>query len=81
MAAPTPTDSATMGTVPDFPRERLARTPGAVLPSGQTYSAENADELAAFALEARDDDELAGHLRTALAFVVRCFKREPMGEN
>jgi hypothetical protein len=54
---------------------------GAVLPSDRSYSAEIEDELAAFALEAGDDDELAGHLRTALAFVIRCFKREGLEEN
>jgi hypothetical protein len=54
---------------------------GAVLPSGRSYSAEIEDELTAFALEADDDDELAGHLRTAIAFVIGCFKREALGEN
>ena len=51
----------------------------ATLPSGQTYRAEIEIDLAAFALQAREDDELAGHLRTGLAFVLTCFKREAEG--
>ncbi len=52
----------------------------ATLPSGRSYLAEI--DPAELGLEREPGgDELAGHLRTAIAFVVRCFEREAHPEH